>query len=93
MLAQEPIGQWIDRTHSYSQVTFVAGLVPLIGFLAIAALECMTRENVRLEIHESVNELLSPLLYLPLAEVYRGYPWSITVSRPLSERPALEYPT
>jgi MFS transporter, ACS family, hexuronate transporter len=34
-LAQEPIGRWIDRTHSYSQVTFIAGLVPLIGFLAL----------------------------------------------------------
>ena len=37
-LAQQPIGQWIDRTHSYSQVTFIAGLVPLIGFLALLLL-------------------------------------------------------
>ncbi len=37
-LSQEPIGRWIDRTHSYSQVTLIAGLVPLIGFLALLML-------------------------------------------------------
>jgi ACS family hexuronate transporter-like MFS transporter len=37
-LVQEPIGRWIDRTGSYSQVTFLAGLVPLIGFLALLTL-------------------------------------------------------
>ena len=47
-LAQKPIGRWIDRTHSYSQVTFIAGLVPLIGFLALATLwNPLTRETVR----------------------------------------------
>ena len=35
---QEPIGRWIDRTHSYSEVTFLAGLVPLIGLLALLLL-------------------------------------------------------
>jgi ACS family hexuronate transporter-like MFS transporter len=30
-----PIGRSIDRTGSYSQVTFVAGLLPMVGFLAI----------------------------------------------------------
>jgi ACS family hexuronate transporter-like MFS transporter len=34
-LAQEPIGQWIDQTHSYSQVTFIAGLVPFVGYFAL----------------------------------------------------------
>ena len=37
-LAQKPIGRWIDRTGSYSQVTFLAGIVPLIGFLALLLL-------------------------------------------------------
>ena len=37
-LAQKPIGRWIDRTGSYSQVMFLAGLMPLIGFLALVLL-------------------------------------------------------
>jgi ACS family hexuronate transporter-like MFS transporter len=37
-LVQESIGRWIDRTGTYSQVTFVAGLLPMIGFLAVLAL-------------------------------------------------------
>ena len=37
-LVQEPIGRWIDRTGSYSAVTFLAGLMPLIGFLALLLL-------------------------------------------------------
>jgi ACS family hexuronate transporter-like MFS transporter len=37
-LVQEPIGHWIDRTHSYSAITFVAGLLPMIGFLAMLLL-------------------------------------------------------
>ena len=34
-LVQEPIGRWLDRTDSYSEVTFLAGLMPMIGFLAL----------------------------------------------------------
>jgi ACS family hexuronate transporter-like MFS transporter len=30
-----PIGRWADRTGSYSHVTFLAGLVPMLGFLAV----------------------------------------------------------
>jgi MFS transporter, ACS family, hexuronate transporter len=37
-LVQEPIGRWVDRTHSYSAVTFVAGLLPSIGLLAMLLL-------------------------------------------------------
>lgn len=37
-LVNEPIGRWVDRTHSYSAVTFVAGLVPLLGLLAMLLL-------------------------------------------------------
>ncbi len=37
-LVQEPIGKWVDRTHSYSAVTSLAGLLPMIGFLAILLL-------------------------------------------------------
>jgi ACS family hexuronate transporter-like MFS transporter len=37
-LIQEPIGRWVDRTHSYSAVTFVAGLLPLVGLLALLLL-------------------------------------------------------
>ncbi len=37
-LIQEPIGRWVDRTHSYSAVTFVAGLLPMIGLLALLLL-------------------------------------------------------
>ena len=37
-LVQKPIGQWLDRTHDYSPVMFLAGLTPLIGLLAILLL-------------------------------------------------------
>jgi ACS family hexuronate transporter-like MFS transporter len=37
-IVQGPIGRWIDQTGSYSQVTFLAGLTPLLGFLAILVL-------------------------------------------------------
>lgn len=37
-LINEPIGRWVDRTHSYSAVTFAAGLVPLVGLLALLLL-------------------------------------------------------
>ena len=37
-LIQEPIGRWVNRTHSYAAVTFVAGLMPLIGLLALLLL-------------------------------------------------------
>ena len=30
--------RWLDRTHSYSEVTFLAGLMPMIGFLALLLL-------------------------------------------------------
>jgi ACS family hexuronate transporter-like MFS transporter len=31
----DPVGAWIDRTGSFSQVMFLAGLLPLAGFGAI----------------------------------------------------------
>ena len=37
-LVSGPVGDWIDRTGSYSQVAFLAGLMPLIGFLALVVL-------------------------------------------------------
>jgi len=37
-LVNVPIGAWIDQTHSYSEVTFLAGLMPLLGFLALVVL-------------------------------------------------------
>ena len=37
-LVSGPIGVWIDRTGSYSQVMFIAGLLPFIGLLALTAL-------------------------------------------------------
>jgi ACS family hexuronate transporter-like MFS transporter len=37
-LVQGPIGRWIDRTGSYSAVTFIAGLTPLVGLLALLLL-------------------------------------------------------
>jgi ACS family hexuronate transporter-like MFS transporter len=33
-----PIGRWADRTGSYSQVTFLAGLLPMLGLLALLLL-------------------------------------------------------
>lgn len=37
-LVQKPIGRWLDRTHEYAPVMFLAGLTPLIGLLAILLL-------------------------------------------------------
>jgi ACS family hexuronate transporter-like MFS transporter len=37
-LVQGPIGRWIDRTGSYSAVTFIAGLTPFLGLLALLLL-------------------------------------------------------
>ena len=37
-LVNIPIGAWIDKTHSYSEVTFLAGLMPFLGLLAIVVL-------------------------------------------------------
>jgi len=37
-LVQKPIGRWLDRTHDYAPVMFLAGLTPLIGLLAILLL-------------------------------------------------------
>jgi ACS family hexuronate transporter-like MFS transporter len=37
-LVSGPIGRWTDRTGSYSHVMFIAGLLPLAGFVALAFL-------------------------------------------------------
>ncbi len=37
-LVQAPIGRWIDHSGTYSHVTFISGLLPMIGFLALIAL-------------------------------------------------------
>jgi ACS family hexuronate transporter-like MFS transporter len=37
-LVQGPIGRWIDRTGSYSAVTFIAGLTPFVGLLSLLLL-------------------------------------------------------
>jgi ACS family hexuronate transporter-like MFS transporter len=37
-LVQGLIGKWIDRTGSYAAMTFLAGLLPLLGLLALALL-------------------------------------------------------
>ena len=34
-LVQSLIGRWIDRTGSYTEVMFLAGLVPLLGWLGL----------------------------------------------------------
>jgi ACS family hexuronate transporter-like MFS transporter len=46
-LINVPIGRWINRTHSYSEVTFLAGLVPMLGFLAIWLLWKDSKEDSR----------------------------------------------
>src|SRR5262249_20385730 len=33
-LVNVPIGAWINKTHSYSEITFLAGLLPFLGLLA-----------------------------------------------------------
>jgi ACS family hexuronate transporter-like MFS transporter len=43
---QQPIGRWIDRTGSFSQVMFVAGLTPLLGLLAVVMLWKAPRRGV-----------------------------------------------
>ena len=37
-LVQEPIGRWLDQTHRYAPVMLLAGLMPLIGLLAVVLL-------------------------------------------------------
>jgi ACS family hexuronate transporter-like MFS transporter len=37
-MVQKPIGRWVDHTGSFSQVMFLAGLTPLVGFLAMLML-------------------------------------------------------
>ncbi|MGO9463155.1 MAG: MFS transporter [Isosphaeraceae bacterium] len=37
-LVNVPIGAWIDQTHSYSEVTYLAGLMPFLGFVALLLL-------------------------------------------------------
>jgi MFS transporter, ACS family, hexuronate transporter len=44
-LVSGPIGAWIDRTGSYSQVMFVAGLLPFAGLLALMALWTETKRR------------------------------------------------
>jgi MFS transporter, ACS family, hexuronate transporter len=44
-LVSGPVGTWIDRTGSYSQVMFVAGLLPFAGLLALMALWNATKRR------------------------------------------------
>ena len=37
-IVQEPIGKRINRAGTFTQVTFLAGLTPMIGFLAVLLL-------------------------------------------------------
>jgi MFS transporter, ACS family, hexuronate transporter len=37
-LVQDPIGAWLDRTHRYGPIMLLAGLMPLIGLLAVLLL-------------------------------------------------------
>ena len=37
-LVQKPIGRWLDHTHRYGPVMLLAGLMPLIGLLAVVLL-------------------------------------------------------
>ncbi len=37
-MVQTPIGRWIDHAGTYSHVTFIAGILPMIGFLALLGL-------------------------------------------------------
>jgi MFS transporter, ACS family, hexuronate transporter len=34
-MVSEPIGAWIDKTHSFSQVMVLAGLLPIVSFLVL----------------------------------------------------------
>jgi ACS family hexuronate transporter-like MFS transporter len=54
-LANVPIGAWIDKTHSYSEVTMLAGLMPFLGFVAILVLWNGAQErSVRVGVTASV---------------------------------------
>jgi ACS family hexuronate transporter-like MFS transporter len=48
-LIQASIGRWIDRTGKYSEVTFAAGLLPLLGFLALVLLWHQPRSDAQTE--------------------------------------------
>jgi ACS family hexuronate transporter-like MFS transporter len=37
-LVQKPIGRWLDETHRYPPVMLLAGLMPMIGLLAVVVL-------------------------------------------------------
>jgi ACS family hexuronate transporter-like MFS transporter len=37
-LVQKPIGRWLDETHRYGPVMLLAGLMPLLGLLAVVLL-------------------------------------------------------
>ena len=37
-LVQKPIGRWLDQTHRYAPVMLLAGLMPLLGLLAVVLL-------------------------------------------------------
>ena len=37
-LVQKPIGRWLDHTHRYAPIMLLAGLMPLIGLLAVVLL-------------------------------------------------------
>jgi ACS family hexuronate transporter-like MFS transporter len=45
---QQPIGRWIDRTGSFSEVMFLAGLTPLVGFMAVVLLWNTPRRRNRI---------------------------------------------
>ena len=37
-LVQDPIGAWLDRTHRYTPIMLLAGLMPLVGLFAVVLL-------------------------------------------------------
>jgi ACS family hexuronate transporter-like MFS transporter len=37
-LVQKPIGRWLDHTHRYAPIMLLAGVMPLIGLLAVVLL-------------------------------------------------------